>query len=166
MTAVEQPKRKILVAVDDGEESIYALEWCLKNIVNDQNNGSKDTLVLLYASPPPVVYGAMDGTGYLLSSDIMHIMERHKKEMVKSVIEKAKMVCKDLQNVKVETMWEIGDARDVICNTAEKLQVDMVVMGSHGYGIIKRTLLGSVSNHCAQNLKCPVLVVKRKMTTK
>uniref|UniRef100_A0A2P2NSF4 UspA domain-containing protein n=1 Tax=Rhizophora mucronata TaxID=61149 RepID=A0A2P2NSF4_RHIMU len=43
----------------------------------------------------------------------------------------------------------------------EKLCVDLLVMGSHGYGPIRRTFLGSVSNHCAQHVKCPVLIVKR-----
>lgn len=40
--------------------------------------------------------------------------------------------------VKVEMQMEHGDPRDVICQTAEKLNVDMVVMGSHGYGLFKR----------------------------
>lgn len=31
-----------------------------------------------------------------------------------------------------------GDAKDVICATVEKLEADTLVMGSHGYGFIKR----------------------------
>lgn len=38
----------------------------------------------------------------------------------------------------METIIEHGDARDLICQTAEKLHADMLVMGSHGYGLIKR----------------------------
>ncbi|KAL0384761.1 UNVERIFIED_CONTAM: hypothetical protein Sradi_2870400 [Sesamum radiatum] len=120
--------RKILVAVDEGEESAYALSWCLKNLmVSHHNSNSKDTLVLLYAKPPQAVYIAMDSTG------------------------------KDT----VEMMVEYGDPRDVICEVAEKLKVDFLVMGSHGYGLIRRAFIGSVSNHCAQKVKCPVLVVKK-----
>jgi nucleotide-binding universal stress UspA family protein len=63
--------------------------------------------------------------------------------------------------VRVETCVEKGDPRDVICGAAEKAGADMVVMGSHGYGFLQRALLGSVSNHCVQNCKCPVVVVKR-----
>lgn len=49
------------------------------------------------------------------------------------------LVCLCLVNkVKVESRIENGDARDVICDMAEKLNVDMVVLGSHGYGAIKR----------------------------
>lgn len=40
--------------------------------------------------------------------------------------------------VKVETMVENGDPRDVICEVAERLKVDFLVLGSHGYGLIKR----------------------------
>ncbi|KAD6795489.1 hypothetical protein E3N88_06385 [Mikania micrantha] len=65
------------------------------------------------------------------------------------------------EQVKVETRMEMGDPRDVICDVAEKMGVDMVVLGSHGYGLIKRAFLGSVSNHVAQKSNCPVLIVKR-----
>lgn len=60
---------------------------------------------------------------------------------------------------------ENGDPRDVICEMAEKLAADVLVMGSHGYGLIKRAFLGSVSNYCAQNVKCPVLIVKKPKPT-
>ncbi|KAK4282725.1 hypothetical protein QN277_014069 [Acacia crassicarpa] len=80
-------------------------------------------------------------------------------------MEKAKKLCMNLQQVKVETRVEKGDPRDVICGMAEKLGMDVVVLGSHGHGLIKRALLGSVSNHCAQNVKCPVLIVKKPKTS-
>ncbi|XP_057963353.1 uncharacterized protein LOC131154543 [Malania oleifera] len=158
MADAEPRERKILVAVDESEESMYALSWCLKNIVS-QN--SEDTLVLLYAKPPPTVYGGLDGTGYLFSSDILATVERYGREAAEAVMEKAKKQCAELHDVKVETRVETGDARDVICQVAERLAVDILVLGSHGYGLIKRALLGSVSNHCAQNVKCPVLIVKK-----
>lgn len=40
--------------------------------------------------------------------------------------------------VKVERVVGSGEAKDVICNTVEKLRADMLVMGSHGYGFLKR----------------------------
>jgi nucleotide-binding universal stress UspA family protein len=63
--------------------------------------------------------------------------------------------------VRVETCVEKGDPRDVICGAAEKAGADMLVMGSRGNGFLQRALLGSVSNHCVQSCKCPVVVVKR-----
>ncbi|KAH0726913.1 universal stress protein A-like protein [Solanum tuberosum] len=154
-------ERKILVAVDESEESSYALSWCIENIITGNSN---DTLILLYSIPPRAVYSTLDGTGYLFSSDILATMERYSSEVAQCVMEKAKRACEALNGVKVETIVEHGDARDVICQAAEKLHVDMLVMGSHGYGVIKRAFLGSVSNHCAQNVKCPVLIVKKPKT--
>ncbi|KAL7237649.1 hypothetical protein ACSBR2_003870 [Camellia fascicularis] len=161
MAECEAKERKILVAVDAGEESMHALSWCLNNIVVSQN--SKDTLILLYAKPTPSIYNAVDGTGYLFSPDTVSSMERYSNEVAESVMEKAKRLCKEDHNldVKVETKVESGDPRDVICQAVDKLGIDLVVLGSHGYGLIKRTFLGSVSNHCAQTAKCPVLIVKR-----
>ncbi|KAH7865456.1 hypothetical protein Vadar_006982 [Vaccinium darrowii] len=158
MAGSEAKERKILVAVDEGEESAYALSWCLKNMVAEN---SKDTLILLYCKPPPPLYPAMDGTGYLFSDDLIASMEKYSTELAESVMVKANGLCKEVNDVKVETRVERGDPRGVICKMAEKLGVDIVVMGSHGYGMIKRAFLGSVSNHCAQNVTCPVLIVKR-----
>ncbi|KAK7840229.1 universal stress protein a-like protein [Quercus suber] len=143
MADVAAKERKILVAVDEGEESMHALSWCLKNVISEN---SKDTLVLLYVKPPPC--------RYLFSADIMAAVDKYSNDLAECVVEKAKKMCKDIHDVKVETRIEHGDPRDVICQMTEKLGADMLVMGSHGYGLIKRALLGSVSNHCAQNVKC------------
>ena len=59
MAEMAENERRILVAVDEGEESMYALTWCVKNLVF-QN--SKDTLILLYVKPPRAIYSAFDGT--------------------------------------------------------------------------------------------------------
>ncbi|KAL0335442.1 UNVERIFIED_CONTAM: Universal stress protein PHOS34 [Sesamum calycinum] len=155
----ENKGRKILVAVDEGEESAYALSWCLNNFISPRN--SKDTLILLFAKKPLAVYSAMDSTGYIFSSSIIASMERYGNEVAERVMEKATRICKEFSDeVKVETMVENGDPRDVICAIAERLKVEFLVMGSHGYGLIKRAFLGSVSSHCAQNVTCPVLIVK------
>ncbi|XP_028792900.1 universal stress protein A-like protein isoform X1 [Neltuma alba] len=157
-----EKERRILVAVDEGEESMYALSWCLHNLVFPNSN---DTLILLHCKPSRLVYPALDGTGYLFSSDITATVERYSDRVADGVLEKAQKLCINLQQVKVETRVEKGDPRDLICEMAEKLGADVLVMGSHGYGLIKRALLGSVSSHCAQNVKCPVLIVKKPKTS-
>ncbi|XP_030547100.1 universal stress protein A-like protein isoform X2 [Rhodamnia argentea] len=162
MAEVGAEERRVLVAVDESEESMHALSWCLKNIVSDK---FRDTLLLLYVKPPRAVSTALDGTAYLFSSEVMVAIERYGNEVADCVMEKAKRLCSELGDVKVETRIENGDARDVICQMTDKLGADLLVMGSHGYGLIKRTFLGSVSNHCAQNAKCPVMIVKKPKST-
>nr|XP_010921509.1 universal stress protein PHOS32 [Elaeis guineensis] len=152
--------RRIVVAVDEGDESMYALTWCLQNVVSpppppaEEDDYCKDTLILLHARPSRSLFTAMDGT-------CKKTMDRLGNKAAESVMEKAKRICADFPNVTVEARVEKGDPRDVICEAVEKMGADMLVMGNHGYGLIKRTFLGSVSNHCAQCAKCPVLIVKR-----
>ncbi|KAK7337691.1 hypothetical protein VNO77_18276 [Canavalia gladiata] len=171
MSEKARNQRRVLVAVDESEESMYALSWSLKNIVF-QN--STDTLILLYVKPPHAVYSPLDATGrmddpetpgYLFSSDISAAINKYSQEVADCVLEKAKKLCKEVQHVKVETRVENGDPRDVICRMSEKLGADVLVMGSHGYGVVKRAFLGSVSDYCSQNVKCPVLIVKKPKPT-
>lgn len=59
-------ERRIVVAVDESEESLSALRWCLRNLVRPapgDGSGAKDMIVLLYARPTPPVYSALNGTG-------------------------------------------------------------------------------------------------------
>jgi nucleotide-binding universal stress UspA family protein len=53
-----------------------------------------------------------------------------------------------------------GDPAIEICRVAEEGQFDLVVIGSHGSGFLKRVLLGSVSHHVLHHAPCPVLVVR------
>ena len=52
-----------------------------------------------------------------------------------------------LVKVKVETRIDHGDPRDVICEMTPNLGADMLVMGSHGYGLIKRWVLRKKGNY-------------------
>ncbi|XP_010921510.1 universal stress protein A-like protein [Elaeis guineensis] len=161
VAAIEE--RRIVVAVDESEESIYALQWCLHNLIHSAGEGAtaRNTLILVYARPPPPVYSPLDGTGYLFSDEVTASIDKYSKDLAVSVMERARNICKDYSNMKVEEKVCVGDARDVICEMAQKLGADLLVMGSHGYGFIKRAFLGSVSDYCARNAKCPVLIVKR-----
>ena len=47
-----------------------------------------------------------------------------------------------------------------ICLAAEKYQPRYLVIGSHGWGAVKRAIFGSVSTGVLHQAKCPVLVVR------
>ncbi|KAF7120279.1 hypothetical protein RHSIM_Rhsim13G0011000 [Rhododendron simsii] len=54
-----------------------------------------------------------------------------------------------------------GDPRNVLCEAVEKHHASMLVVGNHGYGAIKRAVLGSVSDYCAHHAHCTVMIVKK-----
>jgi nucleotide-binding universal stress UspA family protein len=53
-----------------------------------------------------------------------------------------------------------GDPAAEICRVAEEGRYDLIVIGSHGSGFLKRVLLGSVSHHVLHHAPCPVLMVR------
>ena len=53
-----------------------------------------------------------------------------------------------------------GPAGLMICRTATETGADVVVVGSHGYGFLKRLAIGSVSEYVVRHCDVPVLVVR------
>lgn len=62
----------------------------------------------------------------------------------------------------VETRCRVerGFPVDVICELAEKIEPRLLVLGSHGRGVFRRALLGSVSTGVLHRARCPVLIVR------
>jgi nucleotide-binding universal stress UspA family protein len=56
-----------------------------------------------------------------------------------------------------------GVPKNVILEEAEAFNADLIVLGSHGYGVIDRFLLGSVSQSVALHAKCSVEIVRKKL---
>ncbi len=61
--------------------------------------------------------------------------------------------------LKVETTIEEGAVDDKIIEYAENHHIDLVAMSTHGYGGIKRRLLGSVTDRVIRSSHTPVLVL-------
>jgi nucleotide-binding universal stress UspA family protein len=53
-----------------------------------------------------------------------------------------------------------GSPNQEIVEEAENWGADLIIMGSHGYGFWRRSLLGSVSESVVHLAPCSVLVVK------
>ncbi len=54
----------------------------------------------------------------------------------------------------------LGSAPNQIVQLAADEHVDLIVMGSHGRGLLGRVLMGSVAEHVMRHAPCPVMVVK------
>jgi nucleotide-binding universal stress UspA family protein len=62
-------------------------------------------------------------------------------------------------DVPVDVDVHAGDPADVLVHVSENL--DLLLMGSRGYGPVRAVLLGSVSRRVADEARCPVLVLPR-----
>ena len=62
--------------------------------------------------------------------------------------------------ISAQRMVVHGDPAAEICRVADENAYDVVVVGSHGSGFVKRVLVGSVSHHVLHHSSRPVLVVR------
>lgn len=86
------------------------------------------------------------------------LREAMEKEAKKN-LEKAKVSAAKTK-IPIKTVVKQGNAADVIIETADKMRVGLVVIGSHGRHGVQRFLLGSISLSVVEQSRRPVLVVK------
>jgi nucleotide-binding universal stress UspA family protein len=91
----------------------------------------------------------------------MRCVDADLRRMAEAVVERARRVCV-AGSVHAQIEVVEGEPRYVLCAAAEKHRADLLVVGSHGYGAIKRALLGSVSDYCAHHVHCSVMIVKQQ----
>ncbi|XP_043711104.1 universal stress protein PHOS34-like [Telopea speciosissima] len=151
-------KSVIVVGIDDSEHSFYALNWAIDHFCAPFASNPPYNLVVVHAKPSPISVVGLAGPG---AADVLPFVETDLKTIATRVIEKAKKICisKSVNDLLVEMVE--GDARNVLCEAVEKHHASILVVGSHGYGAIKRAVLGSVSDYCAHHAHCSVMIVKK-----
>ena len=87
---------------------------------------------------------------------ILHVGDPKDGKKVLGQVEKAHSG----SGVSISTMSVSGDPADMICEVAEKENVDLIVVGNKGMTGAKRFLLGSVPNQVSHHSPCNVLIVK------
>ncbi|EFJ36115.1 hypothetical protein SELMODRAFT_79236 [Selaginella moellendorffii] len=152
----DRKAKKVIVAIDESQESIRALRYALDTVVQPG-----DGLVLLHSQFMPHSYVGPGGPGFYITPDLVAATRKHQENSSKVLLDKAKRICGDANVHHPELLMATGDPRDSICDAVEKIHADLLVMGSRGHGAIKRTFLGSVSDYCTHNAKCPVLIVRK-----
>ncbi|THU71907.1 hypothetical protein C4D60_Mb04t06470 [Musa balbisiana] len=155
----EGKAKRVMVAIDESESSHYALEWVLSNL---RSSLSSSSLVVFTVQPYPEISYLNAASFGPPPMELIQTVQQHQKELSLSLLEKAKEICIQ-HGVVAETISEVGDPKEAICEAVEKLKIDLLIVGSHGKGAIQRVFLGSVSNYCVHNAKCPVLVVKKSL---
>jgi len=61
---------------------------------------------------------------------------------------------------RAEIVVRQGEIRKTILDMAEEWNADLIMLGSHGYGQVKRFWLGSVAEYVARHADCSVEIVR------
>jgi nucleotide-binding universal stress UspA family protein len=83
---------------------------------------------------------------------------RAAEEQAEKVANKAAATA-EADGIPARTIVLRGFPIEVICTATEKFEPELIVLGSHGWGAMKRMLFGSVSTGVLHHTSVPVLVV-------
>lgn len=129
--------------------------------------GEPREVTVLTVVAPPVLAGAAPVTGIegvavpMTSPEASAEIDEAATEEARAAIDQ---IVADL-GVPAERLVVHGDPAYEICRVAGGDSFDVLVIGSHGAGFVKRVLLGSVSHHVMHHAPCPVLVVREQPET-
>lgn len=98
----------------------------------------------------------VDAGGIAPAADPMSFFKILRGDQEKLLEEAKASLPSDLE---LETVLEDGNPAAILA--AQGVDLDLLVLGSRGYGPVRRTLLGSVAAEVMKSAPCPVLVVPR-----
>ncbi|KAI9300289.1 hypothetical protein BJ944DRAFT_171067 [Cunninghamella echinulata] len=153
--------RTVLIGFDHSEASTKALEWVLNHNILLPSDKIYIVTVLndeILAFEGFGLEAAAIGPATWVNDDCGEVASKVKQDAGKLL----RSVLEVLEKKGLTAIPKVlnGDAGDALVVEAEHLKADLVIVGSNGRGFIKRSLLGSISQHLTNNLHCSVLVVK------
>lgn len=141
--------KNLLVPVDLSETSIFVVERasCLA-----QSFGSKLWLLHVFmAGHGPVPYSV---DRQILRKEVARdiVSKRHTLQHL------AAQLRHDRVDVTVRTI--AGNIPRIILNEAQRINADLIILGSHGHGNLYHTLLGGIGQKVKRKAICPVMLVR------
>jgi nucleotide-binding universal stress UspA family protein len=88
------------------------------------------------------------------------LIEEERKRAPERVDRAVQAIKQHAAELTVEAEILEGSPKKVIVEEAERWGANLIVIGSHGYGPVKRFLLGSVSHAVALHAPCSVEIVR------
>ena len=147
---MNESKLKILIAVDDSEESMDAARMAYRLF-----GPAPDYLVTSIGRMPTIAYPMTPSGGMPMYVALEAVTDNVKERATTTATEVA-------ENLDVDAAIEIetGPAGLAVCRIAEESGASVIVIGSHDRSIWARLFEPSVGKYVVDNAPCPVLVVR------
>ena len=145
---------KILLAVDGSPCSDSAVEEIARR---PWPAGSEIKVLTAYELPIPATPEA-----WAIPTNYFEELDRAASEQAHAVVERAVTKLRAVMGsgAKIKGESVPGPPRAVILDEAERWAADLIVVGSHGYRVWQRFLMGSVSQSIVSHALCSVEVVR------
>lgn len=136
----------VLLAVDGSENAIRAAEAAAGLVAALPGS----LLAVVYVAAPPAQSRIVKA-----NYDVHALLEEDARTVAGPVLDL-------IEGMGVPYSLEVGmgDPATEILKITEKVEADLVVIGSRGLGALQGVVMGSVSQKTAQLAACPVMIVK------
>jgi len=142
-----QTYKRILVGTDFSAASTAAFEQGLK--LAKQNRAE---LLVAHAATPPSTLSFMPPESY---GEWEEHCRSEAEKSIGALLQKARE-----EGVKAHKVLLDGLADDALIEAAERLGVDLIVIGTHGRRCVARFFMGSVAAHVVSRAPCAVLTAR------
>lgn len=141
---------RVLLATDGSPCS----EMAVKEVARRPWPTGSEIKVISVVEPP---VAATAEAGYLVPEYF-----REEENKAQAALDRAQSILNTNEDkmLKVTTEVATGSPKRVILDQAERWGADLIMVGSHGYGALKRFLMGSVSQAVALHAHCSVEIVR------
>jgi nucleotide-binding universal stress UspA family protein len=144
---------RVLLAVDGSPHSHIAVEEVAERLWPEGT--SVEVLTVIHA-PAPL---AIDPAFVLAAAHVQQTDEQ--RHLASTVVEPAaEKIRTKAPHLLVTTKVVEGNPKDAIVEEAREWAADLIVVGSHGYGRLKRMVLGSVAGAVVASAPCSVHVAR------
>lgn len=147
---------KILYPTDFSEKSKHALE-----MIKKLKEAGAENVILVHCVDIREVNTMAEMEGFS-SLQYDNILDEVHEELHKKASEKIEKITKELHELdfKVEERLVDGIPYKEILRIAAKEEVDLIVMGSSGKGLLAEVVLGSTTDKVVREAEVPVIIVK------
>ena len=139
---------KIVLAVDGSKCTKKALAFL---VTHENLAGEGDEVLVLNVQPalPPRVRSAVGA----------QVATEYQTEEAEKVLKPISRFL-DKHSVTYRTEWVVGQPAEQVLRAVKKFKAHIVVMGTHGHGLLGRAVMGSVAQKVVTESEVPVLLVK------
>ena len=139
---------KIVFAADGSACTKKALAFL---VTHENLAGADDELLVRNVQPP-----LPPSLALMVSSDVAN--NTHRDEANK-VLDPIKLFL-ERHPIRYRCDWVVGSAAAEIVEATRREQAHIIVMGTHGHGLLGRALMGSVAQRVVADCDVPVLLVR------
>jgi len=153
--------KKILYATDLSKNSAYALSYA----VNSAKRNDAEIVILhvieVIGTNTYIFMPDHTGQEFVIEKEkerVAHAEDRIKKRL-KVFYDKVRAEDPEFSETKFSIEIRIGYPAEEILKTADRLNCDIIFMGTHGKGIVSQTFLGSMAKKVLRRTRKPVVII-------